>query len=220
MIRMSVYTAALGVALVAGAAQAGTIAEFALHDHPAGDQAPPLYGLRLDNVIGHGLSVLSFANYDDGRLVVEDNGGSLSIHITATMFGGEVENDAFVNAQSYSVDFSYSVSVTGNDVDGWEVYGFSALNSGTITNLDTNDVYTMYGKGNDEDLVFAFLSDGFRIHGDSDTWVGRGWMTGNSDGSMSHNGAQDWLFTATQIPAPGALGLLGLGGLVASRRRR
>jgi len=35
-----------------------------------------------------------------------------------------------------------------------------------------------------------------------------------------HVYSSDWLFTAQLIPAPGALAVLAMGGLMAGRRRR
>lgn len=200
-------------------ANAAVVAEYALSDHPGGDAAPPAYGLRLDNMLNPGLAVLSMDHYGDSRLVVSEDAGMLSLRITGTLYGGGVASNAFVNPHSYSVDFTYSVNVAAL-MNGWDVNTFDSMNAGLLTNLDTNKEFDLYGKANMTGLVFQFLADGFRIAGDNSTFVGRGWLTGNSDGTDSHSGAQDWLFTGTLVPAPGALALLGLGGLTATRRRR
>ena len=200
-------------------ANAGVVAEYALSDHPAGDAAPPAYGLRLDNVINPGLAVLSMDHYGDSRLVVSEDAGMLSIRITGTLYGGGVASNAFVNPHTYAVDFTYSVNVAAL-MNGWDVNTFDVMNSGSLINMDTNKEFDLYGKADMTGLVFQFLADGFRIHGDNSTFVGRGWLTTNADGTDSNAGAQDWLFTGTLVPAPGALALLGLGGLTATRRRR
>ena len=141
------------------------------------------------------------------------------MNITGTLYGGEVVGGAYVDPHDYEVDFWYhlNVSDTGN---GWIVDGFDAGNTGTLTNTDDNTAYTLYGKANDQDRVFEFLADGFRLDNDDSSWVGRGWLTPNSDGTNSLGGQQDWIFTATTIPAPGAAALFGIAGICASRRRR
>ncbi len=218
----------IGLSAVCGLASsvsADIVAEFQLADHTHGDVAPGVYGLRLDNMINDGgtsgIVVLQMNHFNNSTLVVEEEAGSISIHIQGTLWGGQVEAGAFVDAQAYEMDFTYSANVV-EVADGWTISGFRADNNGTLTNVDTNEVMDLYGKANMQGLVFDFLSDGFRIPGDFHSFVGRGWLTGNSDGSMSNDGAQDWLFTATQliVPAPSSIAFLGLGGLVATRRRR
>jgi uncharacterized protein (TIGR03382 family) len=149
---------------------------------------------------------------------VYDDGGVLSINISGTLHGGVVDGlGGYVSAASYAVDFNYSVGVSASD-GGWIVTGFDAANMGTLTNLDTNDSVDMYAKGMPD--TFLFLPDDHRLDTDGNDWVGRGWITDQADGSDPLGGTRDWLFTATEIPAPGAFALLGLGGFIASRRRR
>lgn len=214
---------ALGMVSVSSASSGGlVIAEFELGDHPDGNAAEPFYGLRLDNMLAPGVVTLSMDHFNNTRMSVIEYNGVLSMHITGTLYGGAVNDHAYVDAHSYEVNFTYALNVTdaGN---GWEVNSFDAGNTGTITDLDTNEVTTLFGKANSSDLVFSMLADGHRLSGDSSSWVGRGWLTDNSDGSMPGAGAQDWLFTATklpEVPAPSAIALLGLGGMLSSRRRR
>lgn len=201
-------------------AQAGglVIGEYLLGDHPNGNQNPPPYGLRLDNMLGAGIATLSIGYYNDTVLTVYDDGGNLSINISGTLHGGVVDGSGgYVSAASYAVDFNYSVGVSATG-GGWVVSGFDAANMGTLTNLDTNDTIDMYAKGMPD--TFLFLPDGHRLGGDDSSWVGRGWITDQVDGSDPLGGTRDWLFTATEIPAPGAFALLGMGGFIASRRRR
>ena len=181
--------------------------------------APPAYGLRLDNVVAPGLAVLSMDEFGDSRLVVSEDAGNLSIRITGTLWGGSVVLNSFVSPQAYAIDFTYSVNVA-DLMNGWDVHAFNTMNTGTLTNVNTNQEYTLYGKADMTGLVFQFLGDGLRIPSDNSTFVGRGWLTTLADGTDSNGGAQDWLFVGTPVPAPGALALLGLGGLTATRRRR
>tara|TARA_R110002072_G_scaffold137772_2_gene280616 strand:+ start:1571 stop:2245 length:675 start_codon:yes stop_codon:yes gene_type:complete len=211
---------ALGM-VAASSANAGglVIAEFELGDHPDGSAALPYYGLRLDNILAPGVVTLSMDHHNNTRMTVIEDNGVLSMHITGTLYGGEISGNAYVDAQSYEVDFTYALNVSdaGN---GWEVNGFDAGNTGTLTNLDTQAVTDLYSKENGAGLVFAMLADGHRLSGDSSSWVGRGWLTTNDDGSMPASGSQDWLFTANKVPAPSGIAVLGLGGMIATRRRR
>lgn len=217
--QMLIAGIALTTATLAHASGGALVMEFALNDHPDGNVAPPYYGLRLDNILGSGPATLSMDHYDNTRLFVYEDNGSFSINITGTLYGGEVENGAYVDPMDYEVDFWYHLNVAdaGN---GWIVDGFAAGNSGTLTNTNDNSVYTLFGKANDQDRVFEFLADGHRLDNDDSSWVGRGWLTLESDGSNNLGGAQDWIFTATVIPAPGSAALLGLAGVCAARRRR
>ncbi|MCA9304754.1 MAG: PEP-CTERM sorting domain-containing protein [Phycisphaerales bacterium] len=210
---------ALSAASLAYASGGILLAEFALHDHPDGNAAPPFYGLRLDNMFGSGIGSLSMDHYDNTRLFVYEDNGSYSMNITGMLYGGLVVNNAYVDPHDFQIDFWYhlNVSDTGN---GWVVDGFTTGNTGTMTDLDNNSVYTLFGKANDQDRVFEFLADGFRLDNDTTSWVGRGWLTPNSDGSNHLGGSQDWLFTATAVPAPTSAALLGLAGICATRRRR
>lgn len=210
---------ALAVVGISGASAGGlVIAEFELGDHPDGSAAVPFYGLRLDNILDPGTMTLSMEHHDNTRLTVIDDNGDLSMRITGTLFGGVVNNNAYVSTNSYEIDFTYALNVTDSG-DGWVVNGFDAGNTGTITNLTTEEVTNLYGKANMSGLVFSMRADGHRM-GDSSSWVGRGWLTTNDDGTNPAGGSQDWLFTATTIPSPSGLAILGLSGLVSTRRRR
>lgn len=215
-----IASAALAATTMAASAGGLLIGEYKLGDHPDGAQNPPPYGLRLDNVMGPGVSTFSIGHHDDTILSVYDDGGVISINIKGTLFGGLTNNSGgYISADDYSIDFTYNLNVS-DEGNGWEVNTFDTANAGTMVNLTTLDSTTLYGKDNAAGLVFSFLADGHRLSGDNSSWVGRGWVTNKSDGSAAGSGSQDWLFTATSIPAPGAFALFGLGGLIASRRRR
>lgn len=201
----------------AGFASAGVVGEFALSDHPDGSAAPPPYGLRLDGIFGGGATTFSFV---DVTLTVseDDMTGDLSINIAGEVFGGEVSGGSYVGGgDSYTVNFDYITGVESYN-GGWRVVGTNPMNTGTLTPTagSPDSIYTLT---DDNSNAFVFAPDGHRLSGDNSSWVGRGWMTPNSDGT-GVGGSQDWLFVGTPIPAPGTFALAGLGMLAGARRRR
>ena len=214
--------AGLGVAgSFANAGVAEVVAMFDLHDHPDGAAAQPYYGLRLDNVGAPGVMTLSMAMHDNTTLSVIEENGEFSIRIQGTLHGGQVSSHEYVSSNDYSIDFTYGANVV-QTANGYRVDGFTTLNSGVLTNLDTEDEIVLFGKPNMSGLAFTFQADGHRMSGDNSTWVGRGWLTDEDDGSAPGAGSQDWLFYATQrdIPAPGGALVLACSGLALCRRRR
>lgn len=199
-----------------GVAQAGTVTHFALADHPDGNQNPPSYGLRFDGIFGGGIATFSMDHFGDTTLTVTDTGPNIEIHIEGTLYGGEVDGSGgYISADSYLLDFTYTMSVNAV-ANGWIAAGEHAGNTGTLTQLGgPASVYTLDTKADGDGNAFLFLADGHRLPNDSD-WVGRGWFQPYPGTS----GSQDFLFTATVIPAPGVIGLAGVGGLMMSRRRR
>lgn len=211
------------------AALAGPIATFDLFDHP--DVIYTGGGLRLDGVFGSmggqgKATTFKFDVVGDGKLVVEDNGGNLEIHITGTVYGGEQKQDgtyAFGEGQ-YAVDFRYAANVAPSGT-GWIVNPSDPNNKGTLTALANNNgvpmgtVINLVDKDNPNKDSFVFLQDDHRLAGYPQAgqgyWVGRGWLMYLGMGST---GFADWLFLA--VPEPGVLAVVGLGGICAARRRR
>ncbi len=226
--KMKSLLSCAGVMMLAGGAVAGdtVVAEFAINDHPNGGLVPPTYALRLDNIFGFEKATFSADTYSNATLTVsQDVAGAYYIDIAGTFHGGEDLGGSWGTTFDIEASFRYAANVM-TTADGYQVMGFSTLNTGVFTRLDTNEDMTWYAM---EDAVgdngpvggtFTFAEDGWMIPGDDSSWVGRGWLTMNDDGSMTAAPAQDWFFTATVIPAPGGMAMLGLGGLVAARRRR
>lgn len=225
-IKTLAFASALAAVSTAGAAEL-VIAEFNIHDHPQGSEVDPTYALRFDNVFGAFNATFSAEVYNDAMLtVVQDTDtNELFVDISGTFFGGEDIGTTWDSPFDLAVDFRYGANVVATS-NGWAIDGFSQLNSGTFTRLDTNETTTWFGF---EDLgglngpvgnAFTFASDGFRIDNDDSTWVGRGWFTTNDDGTASNAPSQDWFFTATPVPAPSSMAILGLVGLASTRRRR
>jgi len=240
--RLSTRALALGAALaLAGVANAGLLAQFELADHPDASQAPPPYGLRLDNFFANsggegGVTTFSFNTEGGVRLSVFDEtefgdrtGSTLRINISGEVFGGESSG---FGVGSYFLDFNYTMHVSPMD-DGWVVTNADPNNSGTLTPVfgvedgrgGGAEYLTFFDQNNEEeDASFQFLGDGHRLdsldRGSLQLLVGRGWLTFNQDNTDSA-GTQDFLFVGRIIPLPSAagMGLVGLG-LVVSRRRR
>ena len=214
-------TGAIALALVAsGASAQNTIALYDLLDHPDGNQNPPPYGLRLDNIIGPGAATLSIDAMSNTQLRVLDDNGDIEIEITGTLFGGTVSGGSYDNPDSYEVAFTYAANVSASG-GGWVVTDTDASNTGTLINTSTGDVIDLYTTPVTGD-TFVFRPDGHRLSGDSESWVGRGWLTDQADGSAPYGGSQDWLFRAVEreVPSPGSLALLAIGGLTCVRRQR
>jgi len=220
----------LAIVATAGTAFAGTttvLAEFEILDHPQGNVGPPTYALRLDNVFGFTFGTFSTQTYNDTTMTVsqDDDTGNIFIDMSGTLHGGEVVGNAWATEFDLAFDFRYEMGVTTTS-DGWSVDAFNIQNTGTITRMDTNESVTWYtqpdltGDNGPVGNVFTLAADGWRIDNDDTTWVGRGWLTTNDDGTAAFDPGQDWFFTANVIPSPSAVTLLGLGGLLAARRRR
>jgi hypothetical protein len=220
---MKAFLAATALTAFAGTALAGgtLIAQFDLQDHPDANENPPPYGLRVDGIIAPGTATLSINQFSDTVLSVFDDGGILSINIQGTLWGGGVSGGSYISAEAYEIDMNYVVGVS-DLFGGWNVSGFDAMNAGTLTRVSDNTEFEIYGMPNLVDNVLNFRPDGYRLDGDDDTWVGRGWITDQIDGTDPLDGERDWIFTAIdrEIPAPGAAALLAMGGLLSTRRRR
>lgn len=224
---------------------------YVLDNHPDGNAAPPLYGLRLDNLNGRDTGVYTFSfDPNDGanvELVYDDV--AQEIRIRGLVFGGEVQNNAYVNPQFYQVDFTYDAGLSTSCGDSGTLddicvnspngSGNIGNNRGTITeqgtdinNLQDGLEYQLadYTSGSHTPLTFQFGDDN-GMHRGHDGISGWGWLAVKwPNGRWKHRGAVDWLFTATKvpdnpnpdIPEPGTMILLGsaLAGLWYHRRKR
>jgi MYXO-CTERM domain-containing protein len=209
------------------------ILSFDLSDHPDGNQNPPPYGLRYDGIFGSfggavgGVASFSFnaAQTDVTKtnmtLAIDTTAGSITI--SGDVYGGEDAGSVYGFGEGwYTIAYTYSANVL-QVANGWKVTAFDGANSGTISSQGNADVgsgwsQTFYDQSTPS---FLFLQDDHRLAGTglegTGLWVGRGWVTSNSNGSNT-SATQDWLFTG--VPTPGVGGLFGLAGLGMIRRRR
>lgn len=229
----------------AGLASADTvIRQFQLYDHPDSVETPPPYGLRLDGVFNglsgagtNAVTTFSMNQYSNTVLTVTDNGSTIAINITGTLYGGVDSGTGYgFGAGDYAVSYNYVFGVTPMGT-GWVTMPPSPLNGGTLTALGNNNgvasgsVFTIYDD-NSMAKSFEFLQDDHRLTiatGGSENyleagqgfWVGRGWLSYNANNNNSA-GTQDWLFIGKLVPLPttAGLGIAGLTALGVVRRRR
>jgi hypothetical protein len=224
---MKVLTSAVAVGVLAmGASAGGTVLEtFNLFNHPSGAVNPQEYGLRLDNFGGASPVTFSFedgAGNSDVQLQVIDAGmGVTQIHITGVLRGNSATGGT--DYGTFMLDVLYTVNaVTGGwddgvTVDGGFIGDLTALAPTMDSPLlagESQDLFTI----TDGSGTFRFLEDGHRISGDSDTWVGRGWLSPDGNRGFTN----DFLFTAQVVPLPPAAiaGFAMLAGVGAYRRLR
>lgn len=214
----------------AGDASAAAIVPglYRLHNHPDGNQRPPLYGARFDELYNatsnHDVFTLDFDALQSAAYMTV-NAGLNQVRIFGQAFGGRDTGTSYANDAYrgvYTFDFTYSLGVGLAAGDDDLLVGLPDMrNSGFIT-TPLGDTIHLIDKAMD---TYSFrLGDenndaGHRGFSGISGW---GWMNYVRDGRVvPHVDSTDWLFTATyEVPAPGAAALVGLGGLVLARRRR
>lgn len=211
----------LGLGALAGAAQGVVImpGTYLLHNHPDGDVVPPSYGMRLDGLYSGSPAEFTL-DFDDPMSNMHMDVTATSIHIYGVAYGGRDIGGSYAAEATtgvYTVDFLYNVGVgmVPGDDDMYVVapmgsnFGSLLTPTGDLLGLaDKPDAYNFRLGDEDDDLGhrgFAGIS-------------GWGWFT--IDSGRPNTGAVDFLFTAELVPAPGAVSLLGMGGVLAGTRRR
>lgn len=209
-----------GLVCIVGTVHAETVLQqFALFDHPSGAIAPQAYGLRLDGLSSSGPLTFSFGDSllnSTMMMLVVDTGSQTEIRMSGTVTG----NSATGGTPLGNFNLSVTYVVSGNTTDGWEDNNANLGDVvGTITgNFGSGDQTVNLNAKDSNGDTFRFLTDGHRISGDSDTWVGRGWVLPNN----TMGATNDFLFQAAVVPLPAAAwgGLAMLGGLCVARRIR
>lgn len=179
-------------------------------NHPDGAVRPPLYGLRIDHLFSAqpgavgGSTTFSFHTNNTKAAVyvdVQTKSGVDQIRIGGTVYGGEDSGTAYGFAEGhYRLLFVYDAGVSAVS-NGWVVP--EAGNGGRLwrgggpggVELDQ----ALYAKADASGNAFLLKSDGHRLP-DATSWVGRGWLTLNSDHSNSGT-TRDFLFVAEPVPA-------------------
>ena len=207
-----------------------------LSDHPNGEEVPPTYALRFDNLFTMfggpaGITTFSMANFNDSVMTVNDDG---SVTISGTVYGGIDDGGEWGFGEgAYRLTFTYNENIQPQG-DGFIVGPASAANGGSLTALGDNNgidegtVFVFTDKSNDAGVSFEFLRDGYRLTPEqraalNDPFVGRGWLM--APNVLPGGEAADFVFIGQPggniIPLPSAGLLAGAGmGLIAVRRRR
>ena len=234
----SSFVGAAAAALVVASSSFGVVITpglYRLHNHPDGNLRPPYYGLRLDELY----DITPGGNNDDYTFDFDFAGDSsfpasamymdyngYTIHIYGTTYGGRDIGGSYANdiyRGMYTVNFTYALGVQmvpGDDDLMVEPPSY-ALNTGTIITPLGHTIALRDGHYDDPTQLDFRLGDesndlGHRGYAGISGW---GWLFHGPEGSPYHADS-DWLFTATLVPAPGALALMGIGALTLRRRHR
>ncbi len=218
---------------------------FQLANHPDGSLAPPIYGMRLDELYDVTPYIDRFTfdfneragtdmklRYDDGGTAGDGSLGDDTVRIFGTVYGGLDRGLGYFGDPwlgYWSVDFTYRVNiVSGDDGANVRIGAEDAANNGSITPLFDVGGNTarmpilLTDKQGDHPYSFRFADNGYRLE-DFPEYAG----ALVADGWLDFDGAErgDFLFTGTPIgepvPEPGTVALFGLGlaGIGVLRRR-
>lgn len=219
--------AATGVAFCALSGAQATIITYDLFNHPDGDANPPPYGLRLDELYNassnHDIFTFNFNDVASDMFLDYDDVAN-TIHIFGAVLGGRDSGSTHAADQYlgvYLVNFTYTLGVqTAGGDDDLIVDTLNHANSGTII-TPLGDTISLYDERGGSSFSFRFGNeDNDAGHRGFDGLSGWGWL--NHHAPTNHIEAGDWLFTAVRsdIPTPGSVALVALGGMLAARRHR
>lgn len=207
---------------VSSIALAGTLSPgvYKLANHPDGNAQPPQYGLRLDELYNAtGSHDIFTFDFDDpiSDVHIMYNGSAIKIYGSAVGgrdIGGAYAADPYFGIYTFEMSYTIGVMPVPGDDDIW-VDAPNHANSGWIkTPLGDTKILDDERGGNPYSIRIGDENDDLGHRGFPGI-SGWGWL--RVDGVHTDN--QDFLFTVV-IPSPGSLAMLGLGGLLALRRRR
>lgn len=197
---------------------------YGLQNHPDGDKVPPLYGLRLDELIDvtGGNDVFTF-DFDHASSNMRLDLSASAARIHGVTYGGRDIGSAYDPAWAtvWTVDFTYQnvTGVTGDD-DLWvktTPNGVGAV-SGTISGTigSTTYTYELRPKADGSGLMFRLGNEnndlGHRGHPGVSGW---GWLQ-HLEYSVPGSGVwqsgqfSDWLFVVVPEPATWTAGMVAL----------
>lgn len=220
MQKSTLTSVAIGLCILSTSALGGDVilSTFDLFDHPGGAIDPQAYGLRLDGLGVEDPMTFSFGDSQANStmtLQVVDTGSQIELRMSGTVSGNSANGGT--DFGSFALNVTYVVDAVAG---GWEDNDSAdGVMVGTLEGDfgSGNEVVDLFGKSDGND-AFRFLSDGHRLAGDNDSWVGRGWLLPNN----MMGDTNDFLFQGALVPLPAAAwgGLAMLGGIAAARRFR
>ncbi len=224
--RLALASITLGVTCMGVAPSALAITEagatvqlYNLHNHPDGNAAAPFYGLRLDDLLGHGIYTFDFDDVDNGAAMFLETDGTSFLRIHGHAYGGLDTGSEYENPTLWAIDFTYTTIGSLDDGGVADLTGDSG--TGTIQSGDNTFYLTSY-PGSFSNAFFFGDEDGSGHRGFAGL-SGWGWLTysDNPNDDNPYVAASDFLFTATPVPVPAAVWLLGsaLLGLGFVRRK-
>jgi len=206
----------LALILPGVSAQGGIILEpgsYGLRDHQAGSQAPPTYGLRLDELIdvtaGHDVFTFSFDHPKaDMRLDVTEVGpDAYELRIYGTAFGGLVQGSAYdpTVLGVVDIDFVYMIAHPVGGDDDLIVTTPNFTNRGAI--IFDGKTIDLFDRANSEGYTFRLGDENGDLgHRGFASISGWGWLDHGTAGT--HVVSSDWIFMV--VPTPGSAVLLSM----------
>jgi len=177
--------------------------------NPVGDRS--LGGLASGNTYWGTPGPASGAVAGWWAVAITNNTGSTLTDFTVNFDGEQWRNGGNTSAQTMVMEYGYGASFTSVS---WTAPGgafnfISLQNTSTAAALDGNAAANRTA-GLGGTVGAQTWSPGATL------WIR--WIENNDVGNDHGMGIDNWGFSA--VPAPGAIALFGMGGLVASRRRR
>ena len=217
---MRIYAAAAVLAVTAGTASADVITSWTSFGQP-GDQAATPVGTAAANVTGTAMTRGAGLGANAGGNSLNSNGWDTLDSTDYVSFGFTVDAGYSVNLDTLWMGTRSSNSGPGSlgvfySVDGFASPVFTFTQSGTAYTNSIADVSALTGlTGSVEFRIYAL--DGTRADGNTGISSSGTFRVGDhNDGSNF----SEFRFEGSVVPAPASAAMLGLGGLVALRRRR
>ncbi len=210
----------------------GSIYTYQVSDHPDGNQGPPPYGLRLDNIFANdGYGGVTTFSFDSGSVLAEVDTDLNTMRIFGSMFGGIDSGNNYSSEVEIQLDYTYTgLNLTNYDGTSPQLsVNHANAGSGTVEVIQEvsnasgllGNQYGFSSKQNNSGVAFRFKDT---VHRGFDGINGWGWHMLDSGNS----GTQDFLFTAELIrvdgfavvPEPGSVLIWSLVGVAMFNRTR